>query len=169
MTDKIALYALSADPIHSGHVEIVERAVKLFISRKLHVVIANNRDKKHMFDIDERMSIAEASLSHLKDKIEIIKYDGIISDYAKEKNADVMVRGIRDGMDFSYEIQLEQFTRQTSSLETVYLSPYTPHLNTSSSLIRMFIKSDNIAEAKNYMCKEGFYIMEEILKDKDVI
>jgi pantetheine-phosphate adenylyltransferase len=167
MTEKIAIYPGSFDPITNGHVDIIERATKLFIARKVHVVVANNRDKKHMFEIDERMAIAEASLSHLKDKIELVSFEGIISDYAKEKNADVLVRGIRDYTDFSYEIQLEQFTRQTSSLETVYLSPYTSHLNTSSSLVRMFIQSGNIAEAKNYMCKEGFYAMEEILKGKN--
>jgi len=166
MTEKIAIYPISGDPMHSGHVEIVERATKLFISRKLHVVIADNRDKKHLFSTDERMKIAEASLSHLRDKIEIVKFGGIVSDYAKQHNADVMVRGIRDGVDFSYEVQLEQFTRGTSNVETVYLSPYTHHLNTSSSLIRMFINSGNISEAKNFMCKEGFYVMEEILKGR---
>lgn len=165
-TEKIAIYPLSADPMTSGHVDIIERATKLFISRKVHVVIANNRDKKHMFEIDERMAIATASLSHLMDKIELVSFGGIISDYAKEHNADVMVRGIRNSTDFDYEIQLEQFTRQTSNLETVYLSPYTSHLNTSSSLIRMFINSGNVPEAKNFMHKNGFYAMEEILKGK---
>lgn len=168
MTDKIAIYPGSFDPLTLGHLDVIERATKLFISRKLHVIIANNRDKKHMFDIDERMAIAEASLSHLKDKIELVSYEGIISDYAKEYDADVMVRGIRDGVDFSYEVQLEQFTRHTSRLETVYLSPYTQHLNTSSSLVRMFIKSGNIAEAKQYMQKNGYYVMEEILKGKSL-
>lgn len=169
MTEKIAIYPLSADPMTSGHVDIIERTTKLFIARKVHVVIADNRDKNHMFTTDERMQIVEASLSHLKDKIEIVKYGGIISDYAKQHNADVMVRGIRNSTDFDYEIQLEQFTRQTSNVETVYLSPYTDHLNTSSSLIRMFIKSGNISEAKNFMCKNGFYVMEEILKSKNDI
>lgn len=163
MTEKISIYPLSADPITNGHVDVVDRATKLFISRKMHVVITNNRDKKHMFSIDERMAIAKAVLAHLMDRIELVSYEGIISDYAKEHNADLMVRGIRNSTDFDYEVQLEQFTRSTSNLKTVYLSPDTNHLNTSSSLIRMFVNSGNIATAKNYMHSSGFDEMQQIL------
>jgi len=161
---KIAIYPLSGDPFTAGHFDIVNRADKLFISRDIHVVIANNRDKKHFLSIDERLAIAKASLGKLNDKVKLVSYDGIISEYAKEHNADVMVRGIRDGLDFSYEVQLEQFTRGTSDLETVYLSPYTEHLNTSSSLVRMFIQSGNILKAKEYMVPEGFETMLELIE-----
>ncbi len=156
MTDRIAIYAGSFDPIHNGHIAIIERAAKLFITRKVHVIVANNLDKKHMFNIDERISIVRKSLSHLKDKIEIISYSGIIADYIKENNVDVSVRGIRNSTDFSYEVQVEQFTRDTTGIETVYLSPYTQDLNTSSSLLRMFIQSGNIQDARKYMNAKGF-------------
>lgn len=166
MTDRIAIYAASFDPIHNGHIAIIDRASKLFIARKVHVIVANNLDKKHMFDIDERMKIVENSLAYLKDKIEIISYSGIIADYIKENNVDVSVRGIRNSTDFSYEVQLEQFTRDTTSIETVYLSPYTHDLNTSSSLLRMFIQSGNVQEAKKYMNYDGYNTMINLLKSK---
>lgn len=162
---KVVIYPLSADPITSGHVEIVERTLKLFPDRKLHVVIANNRDKKHLFTAEQRKKIVEASLAHLGEKVKIVVTEGIITEYAIANNVDVMIRGIRNSTDFDYEINLEQFTRNTSKMETVYLSPYTAHLNTSSSLIRMFIQSDHIAEAKNYMQKDGYYKMIKIFEE----
>lgn len=168
MGERIVIYPLSADPLTLGHVDIIERAVSIFPSRTLHVVIASNRTKKHLFTIEERMAIAEASVKHLDGKIKIVEYPGIISDYVNEHGVEVIVRGIRNGVDFDYEIALEQFTRNTTSAETVYLSPKTAHLNTSSSLVRMFIESGNIAEAKNFMSKDGYYKMGEIIKQKDV-
>jgi pantetheine-phosphate adenylyltransferase len=167
MTDeKIAIYPLSADPMTLGHVDIVERAIKLFPSRKIHVVIANNRDKKHFFDFETRLAIAQSSLSHLAENIEIVSWSGIITDYANENNVDVMIRGIRDYTDFSYELNLEQFTRQTSKMETSYLTPKNEHINTSSSLIRMFLQTNNITKAATYMNKSGFHTMSSLMKSK---
>jgi len=167
MTDeKIAIFAGSYDPMTLGHIDIVERAIRLFPSRKIHIVIANNRDKKHFFDFETRLAIAKASLSHLSENLEIVSWAGIISDYANQHNADVMIRGIRDGHDLTYEFNLEQFTRKTSKMETSYLTPKNDHINTSSSLVRMFITSDNVSEAKSYMSKDGFYTMTEVLKQQ---
>lgn len=166
---KIAIFALSADPMTLGHVDIVERAIRLFPSRKIHVVIANNRDKKHFFDFEARLSIAKASLIHIAESIEIVSWSGLISDYANHNNADVMIRGVRTGVDMAYEFNLEQFTRKTSKMETSYLTPKNEHINTSSSLVRMFISTDNITEVKSYMGKYGFYTMTEILKKKQFV
>ena len=163
MIKNSVVYAGSFDPMTLGHVDIVERTVALFPSREIHIVIANNRDKQHFFNFEQRLAIAKASLGHL-DSIKIIGYDGIISDYAKQNNADVMIRGFRNHSDIDYELNLEQFTRKTSDMETVYLSPYTQHLNTSSSLVRMFLQTDNNNEAKSYMSEAGFETMTEILK-----
>lgn len=161
---KRVIYAGSFDPIHLGHIDIIERAVSLFPSRRVTVIVANNRDKKHFLTIEQRMAVTEASLAHLADKIDIIKYEGIISHYANEQDADVMIRGIRSGTDLEYEFNLEQFTRATSKMETSYLTPKNDHINTSSSLVRMFLQTDNTTEAKTYMHKDGFYTMSELLK-----
>lgn len=166
MSEKIAIYAGSFDCIHSGHIEIIRRAVSLFPSRMVHVIVADNKNKKHFFTAEERYNIVIASLKDLEGKIKIVQFDGIISDYANDNNADVMIRGIRNATDLDYEIALEQFTRNTSKVETAYLTPYSEHLNTSSSLIRMFLQSDNVAEAKKYMDKDGFYTLTQILKNR---
>jgi pantetheine-phosphate adenylyltransferase len=161
---KNAIYAGSFDVIHNGHISIIERALELFPTRQVVVIVANNRDKKHYFSIDERMEIVNASLKHLKNKnIKIIAYEGIISEWANKNNADIMIRGLRDGNDLTYEFSLEQFTRASSNLETIYLSPFTEHLNTSSSLIRMFLQTNNIDKAKNFMNEKGFETMVKIL------
>lgn len=164
---KRVIYAGSFDPIHSGHIDIIERAISLFPSRRVTVIVANNREKKHFLSIEDRMAVVSASLAHISDKIDVIMYEGIISDYANENDADVMIRGIRSGTDLEYEFNLEQFTRKTSKMETSYLTPKNEHINTSSSLVRMFLSTDNIAEAKSYMSKDGFYTMSEILKKKE--
>lgn len=163
---KVAIYPLSADPLTLGHIDIVERAIGLFPSRDIHVVIANNRDKNHFFTFEQRLEIAKASLSHLDDKIKIVGYEGIISNYANQNNVDVMIRGFRNHSDVDYELNLEQFTRKTSDMETIYLSPYTQHLNTSSSLVRMFLQSDNIIKSKTYLSTAGYETMTEILKNR---
>jgi len=159
-----AIYAGSFDIIHNGHISIIERAISLLPTRKITIIVANNHDKKHMFSIDERIKIVESSLSHLSDKIEIVAYEGIISSWANLNSADIMIRGLRDGNDLTYEFSLEQFTRNTSNMETVYLSPYTEHLNTSSSLLRMFIQTNNLDKVENYIPKEGFDVLCRILK-----
>jgi pantetheine-phosphate adenylyltransferase len=160
---KKVIYAGSFDPIHLGHIDIIERAISLFSSRKVTVIIANNRSKKHSFNIKDRMSIVQSALSHLKGKVDIISFEGIISDYANHNDADVMIRGIRNGTDLDYEFNLEQFTRKTSKMETSYLTPNNEHINTSSSLIRMFLDTDNLKQAKQFMNKKSFNKMKEIL------
>jgi len=163
---KRAIYAGSFDIIHNGHISIIERAINLFPTRKITIIVANNRNKNHMFSAEKRMAIVKASLDHLSDKVEIIMYDGIVSDWANKHSADIMIRGLRDGNDLTYEFSLEQFTRGTSNMETIYLSPYTQHLNTSSSLLRMFIQTNNLDKVKNYISEEGFNTLYKILKDR---
>jgi pantetheine-phosphate adenylyltransferase len=165
MKNKI-IYPLSADPITSGHVDIIERIINLFPNDEIDIVIANNEKKKHLFSIQERLWIARSSCINLDRKVNIISYDGILSDYANNNNSTIMVRGIRNSTDFDYEINLEQFTRETSNLETIYLSPYTKHLNTSSSLVRNFILSGHMDKSHKFMEVNGFNKMKEILSNR---
>lgn len=160
----ITIYAGSFDPIHSGHIDIIDRAIDLFPTRKLTVIVANNRDKKHLFSIEDRLKITKKALNKYENKINIIEYDGIISEYATKNNAEVMIRGVRSGVDFDYEFNLEQFTRQTSNMETSYLTPKTKHINTSSSLLRMFISSNNSSKCKSYMELESYKLMRESVR-----
>lgn len=164
---KKVIYPLSADPFTLGHKSVVERIVELFPDREIHVIIADNRDKKHMFETHERLEITKASLEYPKfGNVKIIPYGGILSDYAEEHDVGVIIRGVRNATDLDYEIKLEQFTRATSHAETIYLTPYTEHLNTSSSLVRMFLQSNNLMRATRFMDPKAYRIMESFIEDR---
>jgi pantetheine-phosphate adenylyltransferase len=159
----IALYPGSFDPITVGHMDIIKRSAKLF--DKTYVVVADNKDKEHSFTIEERMEILKASVD-LIDKVEVISYNGIVSNLINELNAGVLVRGIRNNIDFEYEVKIEQFTSATSNAETIYLTPKPNHVFVSSSFIRTFIKSGFIDKAEKFMPKESFNTMLKIIEKR---
>ncbi|WP_028610456.1 pantetheine-phosphate adenylyltransferase [Paenibacillus harenae] len=153
-----AVYAGSFDPITLGHVSVIERAFRLF--REVHILVANNRSKKHHFTIEQRTELV--SLSILKDdKIKIIPYEGIVADYINKHQIDAVIRGIRNATDFEYELQLEQYIRNTTLADTIYLSPYTHYMQTSSSLVRMFLMSGKSEHASSYMVPKAYLRMLE--------
>jgi pantetheine-phosphate adenylyltransferase len=78
-----------------------------------------------------------------------------------------MIRGIRNSTDLDYEFNLEQFTRKTSQMETSYLTPDNAHINTSSSLVRMFLTTNNTSKAKEYMHINGFNTMIDMLQKNE--
>ncbi|BBI31905.1 phosphopantetheine adenylyltransferase [Cohnella abietis] len=148
-----AVYAGSFDPITLGHVSVIERAASMF--DEVHIVVANNRDKKHLFNIDQRTEMVVLSLE-LINKVKVIPFEGIVADYINQNQIDVVIRGIRNATDLEYELQLEQYIRNTTKADTIYLSPYTQNMQTSSSLVRMFVNSDKIELAKAYMDDKAF-------------
>jgi pantetheine-phosphate adenylyltransferase len=150
-----AVYAGSFDPITLGHVSVIQRALRMFES--IHIVVANNRSKKHLFNLEQRTKLVEKSMpAEFHNRIKIIPYEGVVADYINIQNIDVVIRGIRNATDFDYELQLEQYIRNTTIAETVYLSPYTQHIQTNSSLVRMFFQSQKHELAINYMVKEAY-------------
>jgi pantetheine-phosphate adenylyltransferase len=140
------IYVGSFDPIHKGHIDIIKRTLKMFSlkNKQIVIIITNNKDKKHKFNIKKRTKMVEKSLSKLKQKykkrLKIISYTGIISDYANKHNGTIMIRGIRNEVDFKYELNLEKFTRKTSKMETVFLTPNFKNKNISSSKVRKLLK-----------------------------
>lgn len=163
-----AIYPGSFDPITLGHLNIIERALKIF--DEVIVVVANNDSKKHMFSFDERKRIIEESISDIQipenKQLYIIGTTGIVSDSVKEFNADAIIRGVRNATDLDYEIKLEQYTRNTCDAETVYLSPYTEHLNTSSSLVRMFLQTNKTNTIDKYLSKSAIKYISRIKEIK---
>ncbi|SEG07839.1 pantetheine-phosphate adenylyltransferase [Paenibacillus sp. UNC499MF] len=149
----IAVYAGSFDPITLGHTSVIERATNLF--DELHILVANNRAKQHRFTIGQRTELVRLSIPSGK-KIKIVAFEGIVADYVNEAGARAIVRGIRNATDFEYELQLEQYVRNTTKADTVYLSPYTPNMQTSSSLVRMFIATGKAELARAYMVEAAF-------------
>jgi pantetheine-phosphate adenylyltransferase len=150
-----AAYAGSFDPITLGHVSVVERALRMF--ETVHILVANNRSKKHLFNLEQRTKLVEKSISsELMNRVVIVPFEGVVADYINANNINVVIRGIRNATDLEYEFQLEQYIRNTTIAETVYLSPYTQHIQTNSSLVRMFFQSNKHELAINYMAKDAY-------------
>jgi|AntRauTorcE11897_2_1112592.scaffolds.fasta_scaffold00294_10 pantetheine-phosphate adenylyltransferase len=161
MAGNVAAYPGSFDPFTLGHMDILQRASKLF--ETVYVVVAHNANKSHLFSGDQRLEIVERSVTHLRDHyrmpeeadIRVRLHTGITSDFLDEHNVDVVIRGIRNATDLDHEIKLEQYLRRTSTAETVYLTPRTRNLNTSSTLVRMFLQTGKFEEAGRYMSTEA--------------
>jgi pantetheine-phosphate adenylyltransferase len=136
--ERIAVYPGCFDPITLGHIDIIERASKLFNS--LHIVIAENLQKSSMFSADERLEMTINSIKHI-DNVEVKIYGGLLVDYAKAIGANAIVRGIRTVSDVDYEFQLAYFNRKLApQITTIFLPPANEHTYISSSSIRELIR-----------------------------
>lgn len=131
---KIVVYPGTFDPITNGHVDLVQRASKLFDS--VVVAVAESPRKKPLFALEERVSLCEQVLGHL-DNVEVCGFDGLLASVVEAKNANAVVRGLRAVSDFEYEFQLANMNRALSpNMESLFLTP-AEHLSfISSSLVR---------------------------------
>ncbi|MFO1259368.1 MAG: pantetheine-phosphate adenylyltransferase [Gammaproteobacteria bacterium] len=131
---KTVIFPGTFDPITNGHVDLIERATKLF--KRVVVAIAVNVRKEPLFSLEERVSLSQAVLKHLP-QVEVCGFKNLLIDFAKEKNAQAVMRGLRAVSDFEYEFQLANMNRQLSAeIETVFLTPDEKHSFISSSLVR---------------------------------
>lgn len=135
MADKSkALYPGTFDPITFGHIDIIERARKVFDI--LVIAVADNREKKTLFTIKERIEMIKKSLKN-PSEIEVTTFDGLTAEYAKSIGAAAIVRGIRAVSDFEYEFQMALMNRKLQpEVETVFLTPNETHSYISSSLVK---------------------------------
>jgi pantetheine-phosphate adenylyltransferase len=129
-----AIYPGTFDPITNGHADIAERAAGMF--EKVIVAVADSKSKKTLFPVDERVVLASNVLSGIKN-VEVVSFHSLVTDFAKDKNAKVIIRGIRAVSDFDYEFQMAGMNRQlTSEVETVFLTPAENLSSITSSLVR---------------------------------
>jgi pantetheine-phosphate adenylyltransferase len=128
------VYPGTFDPITNGHINLVERAAKLF--DKVIVAIAFSEKKKPLFTLEQRIALCEASLSHL-DNVEVIGFSNLLVELVKDNDTYVVLRGLRAVSDFEYEFQLANMNRaMDQQFETVFLTP-SDHLSfISSTLVR---------------------------------
>lgn len=131
----IALYPGTFDPVTNGHLDVLSRACKLF-DQVVVAVSEGNNSKSTLFDAASRVRLVKENLgSHQNANVE--SFSGLLVDYAKEKKASVLVRGLRAVSDFEYEFQMAQMNRHLdSSLETIFLMPNEKYFYTSSQLIK---------------------------------
>ena len=131
----IAIYPGTFDPVTYGHLDVLERASKIF-DRLMVAVSADSSDKKTAFDCDTRLKLLVENISDFAN-VSVAPFSGLLVDYAKQIGASVVVRGLRAVSDFEYEFQMAQMNRHLDSeLETIFLMPNEKYFYTSSSLIK---------------------------------
>ena len=135
---KIAVYPGSFDPVSNGHIDIIKRAAKIF--DKLYVLVSVNPVKKYCFTTTERVNMLRETTNDL-DNVIVESDDRLVLKYAKEKNANVIIRGLRNIIDYENEISLFQFNRSIDpSIDTFVLFPSSNNLFLSSSSIKELVK-----------------------------
>lgn len=130
----IAVYPGTFDPITNGHSDLVQRACSLF--DHVIVAIAANPTKTPLFDLDHRVNMAERVLSGLAN-VEVCGFSDLLVDFSRQKNANVILRGLRAVSDFEFEMQLASMNRRLdNAIETVFLTPAEETSFISASLVK---------------------------------
>ena len=131
MKHKTVIYPVTFDPIHRGHIDIIERASRIF--DEVIIAIAVNIDKNPLFSVEERIELAIDATSHI-DNIKAHSTDGLIANFAKEHNACGLIRGLRHVSDFEFEFQMATMNNHLNPLVSTLLmvtSDKYVHLNSS--------------------------------------
>lgn len=135
-----AVFPGSFDPMTNGHINIIQRAAKLF--DEIDVVIAVNDDKKYLFSTEERLSLVQELIMPFRN-VSVHVWDGLIVEYAKQTGAKVLIRGIRNMNDFSYEFDLSLMNHNLNpEVETLYIPTDQKFLLLKSSAIKELAKLD---------------------------
>ncbi len=132
---KIAIYPGSFDPVTNGHLDVLERASRIF-DQVVVAVSSDNSGKKTLFDCSQRLELIQENIKNFTN-VSTESFNGLLVDYANKIGASVLVRGLRAVSDFEFEFQMAQMNRHLdSSLETIFLMPNEKYFYTSSSLIK---------------------------------
>ena len=133
-----AIYPGTFDPMTKGHVDLIERACKLF--DEIVIAIAASEAKNPLFTLDERIQIAK-KIFESNDKVKVVGFSGLLVDLAKDNDAKILIRGLRVVADFEYEFQLANMNRaMMPELESVFLTPKEQYSYISSSLVKEICK-----------------------------
>ena len=149
-----ALYPGTFDPVTMGHLDVLSRASKLF-DQVIVAVSAGNASKNTTFDVETRVAMVRENLDSFSNAT-VESFEGLLVDYAKSKQASVLVRGLRAVSDFEYEFQMAQMNRHLDSeLETIFLMPNEKYFYTSSQLIKqvhLFGDKETDLVPQNVLC-----------------
>lgn len=134
MSEKIAIYPGTFDPLTNGHLSIINRALKLF--DKLIVAILINPNKTPLFSLEERIEMLQDILKG-KENVEIDSFNGLLIDYALKKKSNVVVRGLRALSDFEYEFQMALMNRKLNrDIQSVFLMTDYKWFYISSTIVK---------------------------------
>ena len=128
------LYPGSFDPIHNGHLEIIETASRLF-DRVVVAAMRNPQKGEPLFTLDERKSMIEESISHL-DNVEITMFSSLVVELAKDVGADFIIKGLRAVSDYENELQMAQMNHKISGVDTLFVPCLSGNSFLASRLIR---------------------------------
>ena len=134
---KLAVYPGSFDPITLGHLDIIERTLEVFAH--LEVVVVHNPGKKPFFSLAERVQMVTDSLieRNLFGRVTVSSLEtGLLTDYAKQLGANVLIKGFRTGVDIEYELPMARVNRDLSGIETMFLPSDPANTHISSSLVK---------------------------------
>ena len=144
---KTAIYPGTFDPLTNGHLDLIERASKLFA--RLIVLVGENTAKKPLFNVDERIKMIKDSIKHLKN-VTVDSNSELTVEYARKHNVNILVRGVRAFADFEYELQMALMNRKLDEdIETVFLMPKNEYSYLNSSLIKGIADFD--ADIKDFV------------------
>ena len=131
---KIAVYPGSFDPATNGHIDIIKRSGALF--DKVIVAVLINPNKSPLFSVEERVDILKRTCGDIEN-VEIDSFSGLLIDYCKSKNANVIVKGLRAVSDFEYELQMAHMNKKLNQeIETVFIMTSSRYSYLSSSLVK---------------------------------
>lgn len=136
-----AIYPGSFDPITNGHLDVVERALRLF--DEVIIAVALNLSKSPLFSLEEREVMTRASIAEIKDsdRLVVTSFDGLLVDFAQEQEAAAIIRGLRAVSDFEFEFQLALMNRKLNHrIETIFLMPKDNYTYLSSRIIKEIAK-----------------------------
>lgn len=129
-----AVYPGTFDPITCGHYDLIERAARFY--DRLIIAVADNRNKISLFSLQERVELAQEVTEHLSN-VEVISFSGLLVDFVRQVDGQVLLRGLRAVSDFEYEFQLASMNRKLApDVETMFMTPAEQYAFISSSLVR---------------------------------
>ncbi len=138
---RIAVYPGSFDPFTLGHYDVLMRASKIF--DKIYIAVAINIEKNPIFNLEERKEMIEKALSSNEcfSNVEVVRFDGLITNFMKEQEIKILVRGIRDSNDFLNESRMSRMNKMLySEMETIFFHTNESFAHISSSLIKEIVR-----------------------------
>jgi pantetheine-phosphate adenylyltransferase len=149
-----AVYPGTFDPITAGHADLIKRAARFY--DRLIIAVADNRNKKTLFSLAERIELAQTVLADFEN-VEVMGFDTLLVDFVHEVGGNVLLRGLRAVSDFEYEFQLASMNRKLApEIETMFMTPSEQYAFISSSLVKeISVLGGDVSEFVHPMVSEA--------------
>lgn len=135
---RLCIYPGTFDPITNGHIDVLQRAAKLF--DRVTVAVAVSTPKNALFSTDQRVELIRTNLAQLPN-VDVVSFDGLLVEFARKQNAQAIIRGLRALSDFEFEFNMALMNRHLDpQVETIFVMPKEAYSYTSSSLVKQIAK-----------------------------